>query len=149
MYEKHLIDKALITLEVSGKTSLFILLAKDGNIHRKGDGSSSDLPLMMGVSHQGHFEALMMTVDENIFQHTGVIKNPHRVGNKYSLTIIFQGPNDVDFSFRVIYGENSEGPPRELVEILINAVKITEAWYQQQLHPKPEEKTKSWWQFWK
>ena len=148
MYQKHLIDKALVTLEVGEKTALFILLAKDGTIHRKGDGNTAhELPLHRGVSNQRHFDALMMTIDESIFNYCGVIRKPDRVGADCSLTIIFQGPNDVDFSFRVIYGADSEGPPRELVEILINAVKITEGWYQEQLNA-PVEKKKSW-KFWK
>ena len=148
MYEKLLIDKVLITLEVGEKTCLFILLGKDGTINRKGDGNpSSDLPLHRDVSNQKHFDAFMMTVNEAIFAYKGLIKQPNRVGTECSLTIIFQGPNDVDFSFRVIYGADSEGPPRELVELLINAVKLTEDWYRQQLtEPQVEKKG---WKFWK
>ena len=148
MYEKLLIDKVLITLEVGDKTCLFILLGKDGTIHRKGNGSpAGDLPLHRGVSTQKHFDAFMMTVNEAVFAYKGVIKQPNRIGTECSLTIIFQGPDDVDFSFRVIYGADSEGPPRELVEILINAVKITEGWYQEQLN-EPQVEKKSW-KFWK
>jgi hypothetical protein len=149
MYQKHLVDKVLITLEVGEKTGLFILLTKDGTINRKGDGSvTHDLPLHRGTSNQRHFDALMMTINESIFGYCGIIKQPNRLGTESSLTIIFQGPNDVDFSFRVIYGADSEGPPRELVEILVNAVKLTEGWYQEQLSA-PVEKVKSGWKFWK
>ena len=148
MHEKHLIDKVLITLEVGEKTSLFILLAKDGTIQRKGDGSlHGELPLHRGISSQRHFDALMMTINEEIFVYSGVMRKPNRVGKDCTLTIIFQGPKEVDFSFRVIYGADSEGPPRELVEILINAVKITEGWYQEQLSA-PVEKARGW-KFWK
>lgn len=150
MYVKHLIDKVLITLEVGDKTALFILLGKDGTIQRKGNGNpqKTDLPLAQGVSQQGHFDALMMTVDENIFNFAGVINQPNKVGVEGRLTLVFQGPQGVDYSFRVIYGEESEGPPRELAEILINAVKLTEDWYTEQLADiKPT--SKSWWQVWK
>ena len=148
MHEKLLIDKVLITLEVGDKTSLFILLAKDGTIDRKGDGNlSSELPLHRGVSNQGHFEALMMTINEEIFSYSGVMRKTNRMGTDCTLTMIFQGPKEVDYSLRVIYGSESEGPPRELVEILINAVKLTEGWYQEQLSA-PVEKEKSW-KFWK
>lgn len=148
MYEKLLIDKVLITLEVGDKTCLFILLGKDGTIHRKGDGSPQhNLPLQMGVSNQRHFDAFMMTVNEAVFAYKGVVRYPNRVGTDCSLTIIFQGPNEVDFSFRVIYGADSAGPPSELVEILINAVKLTEGWYQEQL-AEPQEEKKGW-KFWK
>ena len=149
MYVKHLINKVLITLEVGNKTSLFILLAKDGNIHRKGNGNpdKNELPLLMGISHQGHFDALMMTLNEDIFQYAGVINMPERVGNECRLTLIFQGPNEIDYSFRVVYGEQSDGPPRELAEILINAVKITDGWYNEQLTPAKGEN--KWWEVWK
>lgn len=152
MFTKHLIDKILITLEIGDKTTLFILLDKSGTIHRKGDGGKqeNELPLMTGVSREGHFEALMMTVDENLFQYAGVIKMPQRVGAECSMTIIFNG-NDgaVDYSFRVVYGEQSQGPPIELVQILINAVKLTEPWYQEQMKAATESTKSKWWSFWK
>jgi hypothetical protein len=149
MYEKLLIDKVLITLEIGEKTCLFILLGKDGTIHRKGDGSAKhELPLHRGISPQRHFDAFMMTVNEAIFAYSGIRRQPNMKGDVCSLTIIFQGPNNVDFPFRVIYGADSEGPPRELAELLINAVKITESWYQEQL-AEPQEEPKKSWKFWK
>jgi hypothetical protein len=149
MHEKLLIDKVLITLEVGEKTCLFILLGKDGILHRKGDGNPvHDLPLQRGVSKLKHFDAFMMTVNEGIFAYSGVRRQPDIMGEICRLTIIFQGPNDVDFPFRVVYGSDSDGPPRELVEILINAVKITEGWYQEELN-QPQEEEKKRWKFWK
>jgi hypothetical protein len=147
---KPLIDKVLITLEVEDKTSVLVLLAKDGTISRKGDGSLNhgSLPLCQGISNDGHFEALMTTVNEDIFPYVGVINNPLRAGRDCKLSIIFQGPNGVDYSFRVLYGEDAQGPPKELAQILINAVKITDPWYLEQLHTEKEEQ-KQWWQFWK
>lgn len=151
MFIKHLIDKILITLEVGDKTPLFILLEKRGTVHRKGNGGTQgpDLPLMQAISHDGHFDALMMTIDEAIFQFAGVVKMPDRQGRECSLTLIFNGENgEVDYSFRVVYGEDSQGPPVELVQILINAVKITDPWYNRQLAEAAAEKEK-WWAFWK
>jgi hypothetical protein len=152
MFAKHLIDKVLITLEVGDKTPLFILLGKDGTIHRKGNGdSTSELPLMMGHSRDGHFDAIMMTVQEDIFNYTGVIKMPERLGTECRLTIIFQAGDTIDYSFRIVYGERSQGPPVELAQILINAVKLTEPWYTEQQQKEAEnQKNKSFWKgFWK
>ena len=148
MYAKHLIDKVLITLEVGNQTALFILLEKAGVIHRKGNGSphATELTLKEGVSQQGHFEALMMTVNENLFNYTGVINMPGRQGTECRLTLIFQGPEGIDYSFRVIYGAESEGPPQELAEILINAVKITDQWYQDNV--AANEPGRKWWKPW-
>ncbi|MCW5906904.1 MAG: hypothetical protein KIS94_03525 [Chitinophagales bacterium] len=149
MQLKHLINKVLITLEADDKTTLFILLAKDGSIHRKGNGSAeAGLPLATGFSADGHFDALMLTVNENIFEYSGVMKMPERKGRECRLTLIFQGADEVDFSYRVVYGDQSEGPPAELVQILINAVKITDGWYFEQISEEVADKGK-WWQFWK
>lgn len=150
MFGKHLINQILITLHTGEKNGLFILLDKNGTIHRKGNGNAdADLPLLQGRSTLGHFDALLMTVNENIFHHTGVIKMPNRVGEECTLTIIFQA-GEIDYSFRVVYGQQSEGPPQELTEILINAVKLTQGWYDEnQASLKQEETGKSSWKFWK
>lgn len=149
MYIKHLLNKVLITLEVGNKTTLLILLSKDGTIHCKGNGSAlENLPLATGYSSDGHFEALMMTVDEQVFDYSGVLKMPERLGTECQLTIIFQGAPELDLSFRVVYGAESIGPPAELVQILINAVKLTEPWYMEQLQEQPEPE-KKWWAVWK
>lgn len=142
------IDKALITLEVAEKTTVFILLSRDGTIHRRGNGSigGTTTPLMRGVSQDGQLDALMMTVHPGIYGLTGLIKNEERFGNQCVLSIIFHGTKGEEYLYRVIYGDQSEGPPKELAEILLNAVKITEPWYQQQLNAETEKK---WWQFWK
>jgi len=151
MHGKHLIDKILITLEVGDKTALFILLTRDGIIHRKGDGNPvhNDVPLMMGISREGHFDALLMTIQEDIFDYSGVMKLPNPIGTEFRLTMIFQGKNDVDYSFRVVYGSESDGPPYELAEILINAVKLTDGWYKEQLANIPATVEKKWWRVWK
>lgn len=149
MFTRKLIDKVLITLETGEKTCLFILLSKDGTIYRKGNGDvHKDLPLATGNSQEGHLEALMMTVSSEVFDYTGVMKMPERLGTEYQLTIIFQAGEEADYSFRVVYGDQSQGPPVELVQILINAVKLTEPWYRQQLQQaaQPEKK---WWEVWK
>lgn len=142
------LDKVLITLEVGNKTALLIALDKNGSIHRKGNGNPNAPAqiLAQGISQDGHFDALMMTIDESVFNFTGVVKHEPRLGNECVLTIAFNGVRGEDYSFRVIYGDQSQGPPRELAAILINAVKLTEGWYQEELNPKEEKK---WFEFWK
>lgn len=151
MFAKHLISQVLITLHIGEKNALFILLDKNGTIHRKGNGSAdAELPMLQGRSSLGHFDALLMTVNEAIFHHTGVIKMPDRVGEECTLTIIFQA-GELDYSFRVVYGQQSDGPPQELVEILINAVKLTQGWYNenQDTIKEEEESRGAGWKFWK
>jgi hypothetical protein len=150
MYTKHLIDKVLVMLEMGDKTALFVLLTKDGTIHRKGYGSKADdaLPVLEGISRVKHFEAMMMTVDENIFQMAGVYRSKTVIGTECKLTIVFNGEG-VDYGFRWVYGEESEGPPHELTDIVINAVKITDSWYGEMQQKNQEEGKKEWWQVWK
>ena len=74
---------------------------------------------------------------------------PNPIGTECRLTMIFQGKNDVDYSFRVVYGSESDGPPYELAEILINAVKLTDGWYKEQLANIPATVEKKWWRVWK
>ncbi len=142
------IDKALITLEVSGQNTIFILLCNDGTIHRKGNGALNDTtsPLTRGVSDQGHLDALMSTVDQEVFNFSGVIDKQPRAGNECVLSIVLNGTKGEEFIYRVIYGDQSEGPPKELADILLNAVKITDPWYRGSL--AQEMKTRKWWQFW-
>lgn len=150
MYPFQQIHQALITLEVGNATALFILLTREGVIQRKGDGNPEHtaLPLAQGISHEGHFEALMMTIPEELFHYTGVRKMEGMAGTECRLTIIFQAKDGTDYSFRVVYGSESAGPPIELAQVLINAVKITESWYAaQQAESLPTNK--KWWQVWK
>lgn len=152
MYAKHLIDKVLITLEVGDSTALFILMEKNGAIHRKGNGNPQDTQLKAasGISRQGHFDAFMMTVEEGLFAHTGVVRMEPIAGIKSQLTIIFTGADGIDYAFRAVYGQDSQGPPAELVQLLVYAVKLTDEWYALQLQEQPEEtaQEKKWWKIW-
>lgn len=152
MYTKHLIDKVLITLEVGDVTALFILMEKTGALHRKGNGNPQDsqLKTASGISRQGHFDAFMMTVEESLFAHTGVVRMEPIAGVKSQLTIIFKGADGLDYAFRAVYGQDSQGPPAELVQLLVYAVTLTDEWYALQLQEKNEEpvEDKKWWKFW-
>ncbi|MBL0308430.1 MAG: hypothetical protein IPP77_01675 [Bacteroidetes bacterium] len=131
-------------------TALFILLTKQGIVQRKGDGNPGHTHPATNAwcSSDGHSEALMMTIPEDTFNYIHVYPRPNIIGTECRLTTIFQAKDDLDYSFRVVYGSDSEGPPSELAEILINAVKITEGWYQRQINENtPAEK--KWCQVWK
>lgn len=142
--------QALITLDCDDKTLLFILLDQKGVIHRKGDGSSKGLtlPLVQGYSSLNYFEAFLTSVPRSIFDHPGVYKQQPYAGKIHTLSIVFVDANGNDLALRAVYGDESQGPPSEMVQTLINAVKITETWYQNELNPPIEGSTKPWWKFW-
>ena len=158
MFIKHQLDKILVSLEVDSHDALLVVLSKNGDLVRRGNGSpGSKLPLLQGFSAQSHFDALMMTISEDTFNYVGLYEQQPMLGRTCKLMIVCNGPGDAEAGFKVLYGEDSHGPPKELVEIVINAVKITDPWYteeQQKLlevSPSLNEKQmlKKWWEVWK
>ncbi len=163
MSYKDKLDKCLISLDMGDHNALFIVMAKDGTICRGGNGNpDAHLELLKGYSDLGHYEAFMMTVDENWFMFSGAFDQTPCIGRLCKLLVVFSGPNGEEAGFKVTYGEDSVGPPKEIAQMLINAVKLTEDWYQEEraklkVQPvitavgqfeAPEEENK-WWQFWK
>ena len=131
---KDKLDNCLVSLDVGNKNALFIVLAKDGTICRRGNGNpNKDLELIKGNSDLEHFQAFMMTVNEDILQFSGFFEQTPIVGRPCKLMIVFSGPNGEEAGFKVEYGEDSQGPPADIVEMLINAVKLTDPWYEEEL----------------
>jgi hypothetical protein len=167
---KDKLDNCLISLDVGEKNALFIVLTKDGTICRRGNGNpDKEFELLKGHSSLQHYQAFMMTVKEDHFQFSGVFDQAPAIGRPCKMMIVFSGPEGEEAGFKCTYGEDSQGPPREVVEMLVNAVKITDPWYEEErqklkngaLHdpesgpfghspvPKNKDAQPSWWQFWK
>ena len=170
MSYKDKLDNCLISLDVGEKNALLIVLARDGTICRHGNGNPArQMETLKGVSDLEHFQAFMMTVPEHLFGFSGVFEQTPIVGRPCKLMIVFSGPDGEEAGFKCNYGEDSVGPPRELTEMVINAVKITDGWYEsERQHLKKDDVSGSgvrplmrsaappnatseaaWWQFWK
>ena len=161
MSYKDKLDKCLISLDVGHKNAVFIVLSKDGIIYRRGSGNpDKEMEMLKGYSDDGHYEAFMMTIHEEWFAFSGAFEQTPMVGRECKLMIVFSGPNEEEAGFKCMYGEDSQGPPKEIAEMLINAVKITENWYQTEreklkvqpiISPPPHAAApeKQWWEFWK
>lgn len=131
---KDKLDNCLVSLDVGNKNALFIVLAKDGTICRRGNGNpNKDFELLKGTSDLEHFQAFMMTVNEDILQFSGFFEQTPIIGRPCKLMIVFSGPHGEEAGFKVEYGEDSQGPPADIVEMLINAVKLTDPWYEEEL----------------
>lgn len=131
---KKKLDKFFLSMESDGQTILLVLLTKDGQITRGGNGSGmADQRIFKGEIDSEYFDALIRSIDEQIFPYANIIDLPEKIGKQQQLTIIFSGEDEIDFSFVVKYGSESGGLPNELAQIVINAVKLTEDWYQKQL----------------
>lgn len=159
MSYKDKLDKCLLSLEVGGKNALLIVMAKDGTICRRGNGNpEKDLEMLKGESDLQHFDAYMMTISEELFAFSGVFEQTPIIGRPCKLLIVFSGPGGEEAGFKCNYGEDSQGAPREITEMLINAVKLTDSWYEQEIEKVRERNTfnpprtteqKAWWEFWK
>ncbi len=152
------ISRTLITLKVDQKEVLFLMLAQDGSINRKGDGTPdcNDNDLYIGNNNEGLFDQLKSFLTEdmgNFLQKTYDV--PDKKGRLCDLTILFGGEG-VETGTQFLYGEFSQGPPKPFVDYCVNAMNLTEGWFQSQkkmsstaerkIEPKPEKK--SWWKFW-
>jgi hypothetical protein len=133
MNYKDKLDNCLVSLDVGEKNALLIVLAADGTICRRGNGNpDKELPLLKGQSDLEHYRAFMMTVHEELFQFSGVFDQTPIVGSPCKMMIVFSGPDGEEAGFKCTYGLDSQGPPREIVEMLVNAVKITDPWYERE-----------------
>lgn len=161
MSYKDKLDKCLISLDMGEENALFIVMTKDGTICRKGNGNpAAHLETLKGYSDLGHYEAFMMTVDENWFMFSGAFEQTPYTGRICKLLVVFSGSHGEEAGFKCIYGEDSQGPPKEVAQMLINAVKITDGWYdeerekivqQSRITPAtmPHDVPARWYEFWK
>lgn len=147
------IDKCLLSLDVGGKNALLIVLSKDGTICRHGNGNpNANLETLKGYSDAGHFEAFMMTVTDQLIGYAGYYEQQPIVGQTCQLIIALNGPDGAEVNYKCVYGADSQGPPAELAEMLINAVKITEGWYNEEREKLKIQavnttvEKKKWWQ---
>jgi hypothetical protein len=127
-------DKALVELKVNGAVALFIVLAEDGSVNRLGDGSVSntDHQLSIGLSHEPLFAQFMTRITPEILECQGEYKHRKRKGANCELTLLlsYRGSDRVA-GFRFIYGSESQGPPREIAELVRYADELTRPWHEE------------------
>ena|GEM_PF-1750568 len=133
MSYKDKLESCLVSLDVGDQNALLIVLSKDGTICRRGNGNPhKQMELLKGVSTQEHYEAFMMTVSEDLFMFSGFFEQNPIIGTVCKVMIVFSGPHGEEAGFKVLYGADSQGPPHEITEMLINAVKLTDQWYEEE-----------------
>jgi hypothetical protein len=128
-------DKALVTLKVNNDTALFILLAEDGTVNRMGDGSISntDHEMFIGLNREPLFARFMSRVTQEMLKHQGAYELPNRKGANCELTLLlgYRG-SERSAGFKFIYGSESQGPPREIAELVRYAAELTTPWHEEQ-----------------
>ena len=123
-----------VGLEIDDKRSLYVLLGADGSINRLGTGTldNAETGLFIGVTSPAVFESVRSHVSSEMWPllgHTFNVKNP--VGASCKLTILFQFKDGSSSGFIFHYGAESEGPPKEIAELVTAAVRATDPWYEE------------------
>ena len=141
-----------ISLEIEQVASLNILLARDGTINRKGDGTYNiDKNFFIGITDTNIFQNLMKYVTEDFRTLLGKVYDiPDKEGKSCSIEIVLGGENEGN-GMRFNYGSDSMGSPRPVADFIEAAIKLTDPWFYKQksmIRHQQTEKRK-WWQFWK
>ena len=154
--KKKEINLVTLSLDINSKQSLFILLGKDGAINRIGSGTikNKDKTLFIDNVEKKFLQRLMKFVPFDWSKLQGIyrIDIPDKKGKNCELQVLFKDEYNKDYGFVVTYGSRSEGPPNDIREFIINAVQITQPWFDEQKQIlkqriKHQSKNKSWWKF--
>jgi hypothetical protein len=136
-------DKALVTLKVNNDTALFMLLAEDGTVNRMGDGSTTntDREMFIGRHPEPLFARFISRITPDLLEHQGAYDLPNRKGANCELTLLlgYRG-SERSAGFKFIYGSESQGPPREIAELVRYAAELTTPWHEAQKRIAKSEK---------
>lgn len=134
-----------ITLTVEGQMTLFLMLDDSGAVNRMGGrmggrmgdrmggATSSPLERDMYIGHVSPslFEQAIISLTDEVLAHAGGYASDSISGKPAVLQcVLVAGDREYGYEFR--YGTRSTGPPRELRELVTNALELTEPWYQAQ-----------------
>ena len=148
------ITAVAITLTVNDKTSLFVLLADDGTVNRRGTGSedNEENELFIGRTDPPLLPILLNDLTDEMLQFTGAYDVAQKRGARCTLTITLRFSDGHEDGFVIDYGSQSEGPPRELAQLVSSAVSLTEPWYEEQKRfvatTQVRQQKMPWWRFW-
>jgi hypothetical protein len=149
----HEIKDIFIMLQVANNQVLFILLASDGTINRKGDGSPDckDHDLYIGRTDTAPIiEELKASISPEMitFLH-GTYDASEKKGRTCSLKIGFK-TDSIETGIEFIYGEHSTGVPTEFRQLVTKAVQLTNPWHasQKRASTQAQLQAKPWWKFW-
>ena len=143
------ISAICITIEVEKESVLFILLTEDGTINRSGTGyeHNTENDLFIGITDKSLFFKLRELITDQMLTNMGGYDVPDKKGKncKLNIALSFEGGHDNGFGF--IYGSESQGPPKDICEIVEKAINITDPWYKKQ-KMMVKKSNKPWWKFW-
>ncbi|HLK30747.1 MAG TPA: hypothetical protein VKT28_19375 [Puia sp.] len=132
--DKSKFQTTTIEVNISNNPCLAILLAKDGTINRNGSGviDSVDKDLFMGITEEKVFDSLMQTVSDDLLSYCGqTYLNCDTTKQTYKVTVSFSD-NKSDIGFEYCVNGTQDDIPKPISEYIMNAIKITDPWFQTQ-----------------
>jgi hypothetical protein len=124
-----------MTIKVEGKNTLFLMLASEGLVNRLGTGAvdNTENDMFIGKTDEPLFLQLRSRIDPRWLPQMGSsYALPERKGKECELTIGFKFGDSKETGVTFKYGSESQGPPGDLVKFVINAVEITNPWYERE-----------------
>jgi hypothetical protein len=125
----------MVTLKVGGDQSLFSMLGADGSINRVGTGpvNNTERDMFIGRTDPALFLALHEQITPELLAWCGQSRgDPNPKGKVCELTVGFKRTNGEELLTVWQYGSESMGPPPEVGQFVVAAVRATDPWFAQQ-----------------
>src|SRR5262245_5010100 len=125
----------LVTLLIGGEQSLFIMLGSDGSINRMGTGpvDNAERDMFIGKTGPQLFQQLRCKVSHELLGWCGrQLADPQPQGKACELTVGFQRADGKELMTNWRYGSESQGPPPEVCQFVVDAVEATDPWFEEQ-----------------
>jgi hypothetical protein len=122
-------------LKVDGKITLFLMLASDGLVNRLGTGAvnNTENDMFIGKTNEPLFLQLRSRIDPRWLPQMGAgYALPERKGRACELTVGFKFRDSTETGVTFSYGSESQGPPGDIVQFVIDAVGLTTPWYERE-----------------
>jgi hypothetical protein len=145
------IRSIMVALEVADQPALFVLLADDGLVNRLGTGAvnNTEIDLYIGRTNDPLFAQLREKVRPEWMNHFGSYDIPSKVGSTCSLSVLFKAAEGEEGGVRFRYGSQSDGPPEDIRQFVLEAICLTDPWYEKQKQmAAASKKKKPWWRLW-
>jgi hypothetical protein len=124
-----------LTIKVDGKNTLFLTLGSDGLVNRLGTGAvnNTEIDMFIGKTNDPLFLQLRSRIDPRWLAQMGAIYTlPERRGKECELTVGFKLRDSTETGATFRYGSESQGPPGDIVQFVIDAVGLTTPWYERE-----------------
>jgi hypothetical protein len=125
----------MVTLTVNGAQSLFIMLGADGSINRVGTGAvdNTERDMFIGRTDPILFRDLLAEITPELLTWCGQSRaDPEPRGQLCDLTVGFKRASGEELLTAWRYGSESMGPPPEVGQFVVAAIRATDPWFAKQ-----------------